>query len=136
HIRALATYTMSKTVLFRYNALVCVSDNEVLPNICTPHMLDQLVAACYRGPLVIRLNPGFGHGHVQSCDTGGPSSKHGIWFDEALTVAHAATHHGMTVTLLHAHIGSGPAVAEFTDNIQRLASFFAGCLETYPHVQA
>ena len=99
-------------------------------------MLDQLAAAGYRGPLGIRLNPGFGHGHVQSCDTGGPSSKHGIWFDEALTVAHAATRHGMTVTLLHAHIGSGPAVAEFTDNMQHLANFFAECLEAYPHVQA
>jgi diaminopimelate decarboxylase len=42
----------------------------------------------------------------------------------------------MTVTLLHAHIGSGPAVAEFTDNMQHLANFFAGCLEAYPHVQA
>jgi diaminopimelate decarboxylase len=42
----------------------------------------------------------------------------------------------MTVTLLHAHIGSGPTVTEFTDNMQHLANFFAGCLEAYPHVQA
>ncbi|HSX81528.1 MAG TPA: hypothetical protein VLQ80_23550, partial [Candidatus Saccharimonadia bacterium] len=119
---------MLTTDVFRDNALDVVRDYGVLPNIGSPHMLDQLAAAGYRGPLGIRLNPGFGHGHVQSCDTGGPSSKHGIWFDEALTVAHAATRHGMTVTLLHAHIGSGPAVTEFTDNIQRLANFFAGCL--------
>ncbi len=127
---------MLTTDVFRDNALDVVREYGVLPNIGSPHMLDQLVAAGYRGPLGIRLNPGFGHGHVQSCDTGGPSSKHGIWFDEALTVAHAATRHGMTVTLLHAHIGSGPAVAEFTDNMQHLANFFAGCLEAYPHVQA
>src|SRR5438128_3799007 len=127
---------MLTTDVFRDNALAVVRDYGVFPNIGSPHMLDQLVAAGYRGPLGIRLNPGFGHGHVQSCDTGGPSSKHGIWFDEALTVAHTATRHGMTVTLLHAHIGSGPAVAEFTDNMQHLANFFAGCLEAYPHVQA
>jgi diaminopimelate decarboxylase len=124
------------TDVFRDNALEVVRTYGVLPNIGSPHMLDQLAAAGYRGPLGIRLNPGFGHGHVQSCDTGGPSSKHGIWCDEALTVAHTATRHGMTVTLLHAHIGSGPTVSEFTDNMQHLANFFAGCLEAYPHVQA
>jgi diaminopimelate decarboxylase len=127
---------MLTTDVFRDNALDVVREYGVLPTIGSPHMLDQLAAAGYRGPLGIRLNPGFGHGHVQSCDTGGPSSKHGIWFDEALTVAHAATRHGMSVTLLHAHIGSGPAVAEFADNMQHLANFFAGCLEAYPHVQA
>ena len=127
---------MLTTDVFRDNALDVVRKYGVLPNIGSPHMLDQLMTAGYRGPLGIRLNPGFGHGHVQSCDTGGPSSKHGIWFDEALAVAHAAIRHGMTVTLLHAHIGSGPAVTEFTDNMQHLASFFAGCLEAYPHVQA
>jgi diaminopimelate decarboxylase len=127
---------MLTTDVFRDNALDIVRAYGVLPNIGSPHMLDQLAAAGYRGPLGLRLNPGFGHGHVQSCDTGGPSSKHGIWVDEALTVAHTATRYGMTVTLLHAHIGSGPAVAEFTDNMQHLANFFAGCLEAYPHVQA
>jgi diaminopimelate decarboxylase len=127
---------MLTTDVFRDNALDVIREYRVLPTIGSPHMLDQLAAVGYRGPLGIRLNPGFGHGHVQSCDTGGPSSKHGIWFDEALTVAHAATRHGMTVTLLHTHIGSGPAVAEFADNMQHLADFFAGCLEAYPHVQA
>jgi diaminopimelate decarboxylase len=127
---------MLTTDVFRDNALEVIREYGVLPNIGSPHMLDQLAAAGYRGPLGIRLNPGFGHGHVQSCDTGGPSSKHGIWRDEALAVAHTATRHGMTVTLLHAHIGSGPAVTEFTDNMQHLTNFFAGCLEVYPHVQA
>jgi len=127
---------MLTTDVFRDNALDVVREYGVLPNIGSPHMLQQLAAAGYRGPLGLRLNPGFGHGHVQSCDTGGPSSKHGIWFNEALAAAHAATRHGMTVTLLHAHIGSGPAVAEFTSNMQQLVSFFAACLEVYPHVQA
>ena len=42
----------------------------------------ELVAAGYRGPIGLRVNPGFGHGHVQACDTGGPSSKHGVWIDD------------------------------------------------------
>ena len=127
---------MLTTDVFRDNALDVVREYGVLPNIGSPHMIQQLAAAGYRGPLGMRINPGFGHGHVQSCDTGGPSSKHGIWFDEALAAAHAATHSGMAVTLLHAHIGSGPAVAEFTTNMQHLVHFFAECLEAYPQVQA
>src|SRR5919198_454733 len=124
-LHAAVPEVMLTTDVFRDNALDVVRDYGVLPNIGSPAMLDQLAAAGYRGPLGIRLNPGFGHGHVQSCDTGGPSSKHGFWFDEALTLTHAATRHGMTVTLLHAHIGSGPAVGEFTDNMQHLAHFFS-----------
>ena len=42
----------------------------------------------------------------------------------------------MSVVLLHAHIGSGPAVAEFTTNMQHLIDFFAECLPAYPQVQA
>ena len=136
HLGATVPEVMLTTDVFRDNALDVVRDYGVLPNIGSPHMIQQLAAAGYRGPLGIRINPGFGHGHVQSCDTGGPSSKHGIWFDEALAAAHAATHSGMAVTLLHAHIGSGPEVAEFITNMQHLVSFFAECLEAYPQVQA
>ena len=124
------------TDVFRDNALDVVREYGVLPNIGSPNMVLQLAAAGYRGPLALRLNPGFGHGHVQSCDTGGPSSKHGIWFDEALAAQQEATRQGMSVTLLHAHIGSGPAVGEFTANMQHLVDFFAACLPDYPALQA
>ncbi len=127
---------MLTTDVFRDNALDVVCTYGVLPNIGSPHMVSQLATAGYRGPLALRINPGFGHGHVQSCDTGGPSSKHGIWFDDALAVQHAATRQGMSVVLLHAHIGSGPAVGEFTANMQHLVEFFAECLPDYPQVQA
>jgi diaminopimelate decarboxylase len=125
---------MLTTDVFRDNALDVVRDYGVLPNIGSPAMAQALAAVGYRGPLGLRLNPGFGHGHVQSCDTGGPSSKHGIWYDDALSVAHQATRHGMSVVLLHAHIGSGPTVAEFMTNMQHLVSFFAACLDAYPQV--
>jgi diaminopimelate decarboxylase len=131
---AAVSEVMLTTDVFRDNALDVVRDYGVLPNIGSPAMVQALAAMGYRGPLGLRLNPGFGHGHVQSCDTGGPSSKHGIWCDDALSVAHEATRHGMSVVLLHAHIGSGPTVAEFMTNMQHLVSFFAACLDTYPHV--
>jgi diaminopimelate decarboxylase len=73
---------------------------------------------------------------VQGCDTGGPSSKHGIWFDQAGAVAQAAERCGMPVVLLHAHVGSGPTPAEFLANMRLLVDFFAAQLDAYPEVQA
>lgn len=127
---------MLSTDVFRDNALDIVRSDGILPNIGSRGMLRQLLAQGYRGALGLRLNPGFGHGHVQSCDTGGPSSKHGIWADDALAVAREAEQHGIRVTLLHAHVGSGPTNEEFYTNMQALVSFFAECLEAYPHVNA
>ena len=135
-LHAAVPEVMLTTDVFRDNALDVVRDYGVLPNIGSPAMVHALAAVGYRGPLGLRINPGFGHGHVQSCDTGGPSSKHGIWCDDALSVAHEAARHGMSVVLLHAHIGSGPAVAECTTNMQHLVHFFAACLHAYPEVHA
>jgi diaminopimelate decarboxylase len=55
----------------------------------------------------IRVNPGEGNGETNKTNTGGPSSKHGIYFDqvgEAKTVAQGA---GLQIVGVHAHIGSG-----------------------------
>lgn len=55
----------------------------------------------------VRINPGLGSGHVQRTNVGGPSSSFGIWhghLDEVLSVA--ATH-GLRITMMHTHIGSG-----------------------------
>ena len=127
---------MLSTDVFRDNALEVISQHQVLPNLGSPAMVRQLADAGYRGPIALRLNPGFGHGHVQGCDTGGPSSKHGLWPDEALAAAEHAARQGMTVTLLHAHVGSGPTTEEFQANMQQLVDFFADCLPAYPHAEA
>ena len=124
------------TDVFRDNALVVASDYGVLPNLGSPRMVQQLTGAGYQGPVALRLNPGFGHGHVQACDTGGPSSKHGIWYEEAQTVSQEAERQGLTTVLLHAHVGSGPEIQEFLTNMQRLVDFFASRISEYPHLQA
>ena len=62
-----------------YTTQILVLKNKLLPNVGSPGMIAQLAAAGYRGPVSLRANPGFGHGHINTCDTGGPSSKHGIW---------------------------------------------------------
>jgi len=122
--------------VFRDNALEVICQNGILPNIGSPGMIYDLQRAGYRGPIGIRLNPGFGHGHVSACDTGGPSSKHGIWHEDAGEVRRAAKRAGFPIVLLHAHVGSGPAIDEFNANLSKLARFFAERVTEYPHLQA
>ncbi|MDO5113608.1 MAG: diaminopimelate decarboxylase [Planctomycetia bacterium] len=57
--------------------------------------------------LTLRINPGFGHGHSQKTNTGGPLSKHGIWWEELPEAMEVAKNEGVTITGLHIHIGSG-----------------------------
>lgn len=122
--------------VFRDNALEVICENGILPNIGSPGMIGDLQRVGYRGPIGMRLNPGFGHGHVSACDTGGPSSKHGIWYEDAGEVRRAAERAGYPIVLLHAHVGSGPAVEEFTSNLIKLKDFFAEQVSAYPDLQA
>jgi diaminopimelate decarboxylase len=122
--------------VFRDNALSVVIENGILPNIGSAGMIEDLESAGYRGPISIRVNPGFGHGHVNACDTGGPSSKHGVWFSDLGLVAQRAARAGMQVVMLHAHIGSGPRFEELHENLDRLASEFAALIPSFPHLEA
>ncbi|MEQ1859622.1 MAG: diaminopimelate decarboxylase [Chthoniobacteraceae bacterium] len=122
--------------VFRDNALDVVLEHDLLPNIGSPGMVRDLAHAGYRGPISIRINPGFGHGHVNSCDTGGPSSKHGVWADALFAVKDAAEKAGMSVTMLHAHIGSGPQWQELQQNLTRLALEFQRLLPDFPTLSA
>ncbi|HUI27953.1 MAG TPA: diaminopimelate decarboxylase [Candidatus Kryptonia bacterium] len=122
--------------VFRDNALRVVIEHRVLPNIGSPAMIDDLRTAGYRGPIGVRLNPGFGHGHVRATDTGGPSSKHGIWHEDADAVRRAADEAGYPIVLLHAHVGSGPTIDEFTANMSKLGHFFVERIADYPSLEA
>jgi diaminopimelate decarboxylase len=55
----------------------------------------------------IRINPGEGHGETSKTNTGGPSSQHGIYFDQIETAKSVANEFGIKVIGLHSHIGSG-----------------------------
>lgn len=127
---------MLTTDVFRDNALTAVLEHHVLPNVGSPGMVNELRGAGYRGPIGLRVNPGFGHGHVKSCDTGGPSSKHGIWPDQLEAVLTAATDAKLPVVTLHAHVGTGPELREFDANMRRLVAFMAPWLKRFPDVNA
>jgi len=122
------------TDVFRDNAIAVVLEHGVLPNIGSPGMLAELHDAGYRGGISLRVNPGFGHGEIEACDTGGPSSKHGIWPDLLPDLRRQAEEFGLIVVGLHAHIGSGPEAAEFEANLSRLVGFFVDLLPEFSAV--
>lgn len=76
-------------------------------NCGSPDMIDQLGARAPGSQITLRLNPGFGHGHSQKTNTGGEQSKHGIWHEQLADCLRRADHHGLCVSGLHMHIGSG-----------------------------
>jgi diaminopimelate decarboxylase len=122
--------------VFRDNALTTVLEHQVLPNVGSPGMIRELRDAGYRGPIALRVNPGFGHGHVKAVDTGGPSSKHGIWNSDMVPAAAQAAEAKLPVVELHAHVGTGPELREFDANMRRLVDFYAELLPHFPDVQA
>jgi diaminopimelate decarboxylase len=122
--------------VLRDNALTVVLEHGVMPNVGSPAMIDELRGAGYGGPIAVRVNPGFGHGHVQSCDTGGPSSKHGIWHQGLIALRDRAQAAKLPIVELHAHVGTGPDVREFDENLRRLVELIAGTLPQFPDVEA
>lgn len=122
--------------VFRDNGLQVVLERGVMPNVGSPGMIRQLARAGYRGRLVVRTNPGFGHGHTQSTDTGGPSSKHGIWHQDLDATARLAAECGIKIAGLHAHIGTGPQIREFDANMRRLVDHFVELAPLFPDLEA
>ena len=64
--------------VFRDNALDVILQHGVLPNIGSPGQIADLTRAGYAGPISLRVNPGFGHGHSigpwVGCHWGGRSA--------------------------------------------------------------
>lgn len=55
----------------------------------------------------VRINPGLGSGHVNRTNVGGPSSSFGIWHEHLGEIQAIADTHGLRITRMHTHIGSG-----------------------------
>ncbi|PIT04475.1 hypothetical protein TSA1_29745 [Bradyrhizobium nitroreducens] len=90
-----------------------LADKGVLIN-CTS--LDQLrlLGATRPGHCCsIRINPGEGHGESDRTNTGGPSSKHGIYKDQIDEAKAIAASHGLRIVGIHSHIGSGSKPEEW-----------------------
>jgi len=93
--------------IFDHESLDAVIKLGIPVNCGSPDMLDQLGERAPGSNITLRINPGFGHGHSQKTNTGGEQSKHGIWHEQLDDCLCRADHHGMTITGVHMHIGSG-----------------------------
>jgi diaminopimelate decarboxylase len=93
--------------IFDREALELVVKHKLHVNVGSPDMIDQLGAVSPGHEITLRINPGFGHGHSQKTNTGGESSKHGIWHEQVSDCLLRADRHGIMVTGIHMHIGSG-----------------------------
>ncbi len=93
--------------IFDRDALDMVVKLNLPVNVGSPDMISQLGKVAPGREITLRINPGFGHGHSQKTNTGGEQSKHGIWHDQLDHCLWMADQHGLAVTGLHMHIGSG-----------------------------
>ncbi len=93
--------------IFDGESLDLVRTHDIHVNAGSPDMIEQLGEVAPGRNLTLRINPGFGHGHSQKTNTGGEQSKHGIWHEQLDACLRRADHHGLAVTGVHMHIGSG-----------------------------
>jgi len=93
--------------IFDADALDLVVEKNIHVNCGSADMIDQLGSRTSNRDITLRINPGFGHGHSQKTNTGGPQSKHGIWHEQLSDCMELARRNGLNVVGLHMHIGSG-----------------------------
>ena len=93
--------------VFDREALALVKELGLHVNCGSPDMIEQLGKEVPGASVTLRINPGFGHGHSQKTNTGGPQSKHGIWHEDVVDCLRKADLYNVAVTGLHMHIGSG-----------------------------
>lgn len=93
--------------IFDREALETVVRLGIPVNCGSPTMIDQLGERAPGSNITLRINPGFGHGHSQKTNTGGEQSKHGIWHEELEDCLRRADRHGLAISGVHMHIGSG-----------------------------
>jgi diaminopimelate decarboxylase len=84
-----------------------VVETGVPVNAGSEDMLTQIGRRSPGHPVWLRINPGFGHGHSRKVNTGGESSKHGIWHGNLPEALRRVDQFGLQLVGLHMHIGSG-----------------------------
>ncbi|MFT6832908.1 MAG: diaminopimelate decarboxylase [Planctomycetota bacterium] len=101
-------------------AKAAVAEHRLHVNAGSLTMIDQVGEIGGFDSITLRINPGFGDGHDQKVTTGGPNSKHGIWHESLVDARERAAAHGLAVTGLHVHIGSGIGTDRLQDTIDAM----------------
>jgi diaminopimelate decarboxylase len=112
--------------VFDRAALDLVVAQKIHCNLGSPDMIHQLGQRAPGSNISLRINPGFGHGHSQKTNTGGPQSKHGIWHEQLTESLRQADQYGLVVSGMHMHIGSGTDIEHLA---QVCGSMEKACLE-------
>lgn len=97
----------------------------VAVNAGSEDMIAQIGRRSRGHKLWLRVNPGFGHGHSQKVNTGGESSKHGIWHENVARALELVDAHGLDLVGFHMHIGSGTDL----HHLQRVCDAMAALVE-------
>jgi diaminopimelate decarboxylase len=87
--------------------LQLIIDRDIPMNAGSVDMLRQLGQRKPGHRVWLRINPGFGHGHSRKTNTGGESSKHGIWHEDLAEALAVIDQFELDLVGLHMHIGSG-----------------------------
>lgn len=79
----------------------------VLFTACSLHQLREYCTAFPGKEVTIRVNPGKGSGHNNRTNVGGSAASFGIWYEWIPEAIAIARQHGVRITGMHTHIGSG-----------------------------
>ncbi len=93
--------------LIDHATLATVIKHDITVNAGSLDMLERVGQAAPGHRVWLRINPGFGHGHSNKTNTGGPQSKHGIWIDDVAEAVAIVRRYGLKLVGIHMHIGSG-----------------------------
>ncbi len=84
-----------------------ILSHDIAVNVGSIDMIGQLGKKHPHHKIWLRINPGFGHGHSQKANTGGETSKHGIWHSDVQKALAEIKKYDLDLVGLHMHIGSG-----------------------------
>ena len=79
----------------------------------------------------IRINPGEGAGHSKKTNTGGPYSKHGIWYENLDEAKAIAEKYDLKIIGAHTHIGSGGDM----EHLSRITGKLVDFAKQFPDLQ-
>lgn len=119
--------------IFDRETLDLVVTHGIHVNCGSPDMIDQYGERVPGSSITLRINPGFGHGHSQKTNTGGEQSKHGIWHEQLDDCLALASKHGLTISGLHMHIGSGTDLEHLSQvcgSLERVARLVGPTIDT------
>ncbi|RBP80567.1 diaminopimelate decarboxylase [Marinomonas rhizomae] len=100
--------------------LALVIQHDIPVNIGSMDMLHRIAESSPRHPIWIRVNPGFGHGHSEKTNTGGPNSKHGISLEDLPQAISLVNQYGLDLIGIHMHIGSGSDLEHLSQACQAM----------------